>query len=564
MKDNDIKSVVKQSVRIKKLKKRLLIYLGIGGILILLMVIQTNALKGNYENQKNLNKYLDQYKIASKLLSYDARSYVVEGNQKYLDDYNKELQEDKNAEEAIDQITKIGLQDEEWDIMNQVKGLYDELTALDASAFDMVSQSNLDGAVDIVYGTEYEEKVTKLNSLLDDVTKKISDRMSDRIRVSNIITIATELEVIAIFIVVTIAVLNFMKFTFSQLLRPIISVKEQMEYLARGNFSEQFDMERNESEVGEMVGAIQDMKHNLKSIIADVNIVLDQVANKNLDVSTNEEFVGDLASIETSIQKIITNFNLFMEEINRTADEVAHGADSIAISGQSLAEGAADQASGVEQLNATVTSIADEVERTAKNAETANELAKIMGDKLENSNKQMNHVVEAMEDINKSTNEIYHIIKTIEDIATQTNLLALNASIEAARAGEAGRGFAVVADQVSKLAAESADAAKNSTIFIQSSLEAVQNGSNLVDETAAALNESVEKARELVSNIDQISIVSAKQASALEQVTHGVNHISLIIEQNSAMSQESAAASEELTAQAEAMRDLVGEFQLKQ
>lgn len=563
MKDTMEKRVVKQSVRINRLTRRLIICLGIGGILIFLMILQSNALKNNYENQRVMFESLYQYKTAVKQLSYDARSYVIEGTGKYLEEYKKVLETDKTIDNALTDIKVVNLEEDEQALLDEINVLQKEILTFETQAIDAVAKGDYEGAKQVLYSADYEDKSNLLSNSFDELIQKTTERMSSRIKISNLLTIGTHIEVVIIFIVIAVCIIAFMKFAYKELLNPVISVKKQMEHLAKGNFSEAFELVQDESEVGEMVGAIEEMKKTLKSAIQDINKVLNEIANKNINVETSVDFMGELSSIEVSIHTITNNLNLFMEEINRTADEVASGADQIAISSQSIAEGATDQASSIEELHATVVSISEEVNHNADNAAVSNELAKVVGDELEISNKKMRYVVEAMEDINKSTNEIYNIIKTIEDIATQTNLLSLNASIEAARAGEAGRGFAVVADQVSKLAAESTKAAKISTTFIEASLQAVEKGSNLVDETAIALNESVEKAHHLLDNIDQISVASMNQAAALEQVKKGVDQISEIIEEESAISEEGAAASEELTAQAQNMRELVGSFHLK-
>ena len=141
---------------------------------------------------------------------------------------------------------------------------------------------------------------------------------------------------------------------------------------------------------------------------------------------------------------------------------VASNAAQISEGAQSLTEGAMDQANSVDELQATITHVADQVEKNAENANAANDLAKVVGDEIVASNEQMQQVVDAMETINQTSLQIRSIINTINDIADQTNLLALNASIEAARAGEAGRGFSVVATQVGVLAAQSAEASQSS------------------------------------------------------------------------------------------------------
>ena len=172
-------------------------------------------------------------------------------------------------------------------------------------------------------------------------------------------------------------------------------------------------------------------------------------------------------------------------------------------------------------------------------------------------------MVSAMNDIRNTSAEIEKIIKTIEDIAFQTNILALNASVEAARAGAAGKGFAVVAEEVRNLAAKSSAAAKDTATLIESSIEAVKNGRSIADQTAQSLVNVVEGAKDVAVFVERISTASKNQKDTLERLTVGVNQISSIIQENSAMAEASAAASVKLFQQANTLRQLVDVFELK-
>ncbi|MBQ9564095.1 MAG: hypothetical protein IJU98_00775, partial [Synergistaceae bacterium] len=175
----------------------------------------------------------------------------------------------------------------------------------------------------------------------------------------------------------------------------------------------------------------------------------------------------------------------------------------------------------------------------------------------------MSDLMTAMRDIENKSQDISKVIKTIEDIAFQTNILALNAAVEAARAGTAGKGFAVVADEVRNLATKSQEASASTATLIEDTVRAVKEGSRLAAETDDALREVVTRAEKVMTAVNLISEATQEQSRDVAQVTTGIDQISSVVQTNSATAEESAAASEELSGQANLLKELVGRFTLR-
>ncbi len=350
----------------------------------------------------------------------------------------------------------------------------------------------------------------------------------------------------------------------SNISKPMQACAQRMKLLVEGDLSAPVPQVRGQDETAELTRSTAEMVTGLSAIIGDISYLLDEMSNQNFDVQSlhREAYVGEFQSILHSMRTLKEQLSGTIRQINASASQVSSASGQVSNGSQSLSQGAVEQASAVEELAATISDISNSAVKTAAATKESGEYVDKAGAQLGISIEHVKELNNAMEKISKSSEEISKIIATIENIAFQTNILALNAAVEAARAGTAGKGFAVVADEVRNLASKSDEAAKATKELIESSIQAVTEGSQSVQTVTESLEQTGAHAANVTATMSIVVKAIEEQTAAIAQVTEGIDQISAVVQTNSATAQESAAASEELSAEAASLKQLVDQFTL--
>ena len=569
---------MEQNERYKNLslKKKLFISHGIiiavAAVIAVLLLVGLNIVKGNVSgifngplaNIDSVGKVrygiTDLQRAINRILTEDSsqvgNSYV---------NFEKTVTEDVSLiTDSVQQMQNRKMNTESTALLNQLASKIDEGEKVRSKLMTQIKAGRYSEAVELNNNT-YLPIVNDIKSLSEQLGNSIDKTAVHYYTMTKYTGVGMTVAGILLLLADVVFGLRVTRKMASAIVEPVQEITEAAKIMYSGDMSvgEQITYE-SEDEIGQLADALRGTTKNLSDYVNEISAILQRMATGDLTEDSNEitDFLGDFASIKESFVHILKRFNSTLTNIQTSADEVEEGAGGISQSSQALAEGATDQASAIQQLDATVTSVANMATESARETQQAyDDIQKTVSD-AEQEKEKMKELTDEMRRIYEISSEIGNIIVTIENIASQTNLLSLNASIEAARAGEAGKGFAVVADQIGKLAADSANSAAETKELISKTVQEIEKGNAVTETVSQSFDRVIASMNTFADVAHQINETAVNQASALEQVNQGIDQLSAAVQNTASSSEESAAISEQLSAKAEELDTLVRKFKL--
>lgn len=453
-----------------------------------------------------------------------------------------------------------GLNTVDTDLYNQYAKALNDWGTIGYSIIKEIKAGNSSAATNDILNkcTPALDNVISIGDKLDadtDVTR------NNAIRFTLFFAIAGIAAIIIFVIVAIIISKKTSKNIVNSIMMPLGEIEKVAAELTQGNLHSQLDY-HSDDEIGQLAHNLRKSIRILSSYVDDIGHSMKEFSKGNFAVQPEVEWKGDFVDILNSFVAFENSMSDTVIGIQRAANEVSGGAGQVAESSNDLAQGATDQAAVVEELTASITNVAEQIDKNAESTKNISTSVDNLGKEIVTSNARMQDMVESMNEINEASQQIDQIIATINEIASRTNLLALNASIEAARAGEAGKGFAVVADQVTVLAENSAKAAKESAVLISNSVSAVERGMVIANETAGKLEKVADNSKQITVDVNDIAETLKAQTDVIHQINEGVNQINDVVQTNSATSQECAAASQQMSSEAENLKNLIRELRV--
>ena len=541
--------------------------------LVLVALISTVVIRSNIEKITKVwspsLEYLQDLETMTAKYRIKQYQHLVESDAAVMNSCEEEIKKlesqiqdtDAKLEAIMSANSKAQKGQDDYEVANaawkKYRGASDEILQLSREGKQQEASKLMTGEV----YEDYKSFSKKLTILRD----KFQVELDQAKTMANVCTVIIFIVIVAAGLAIAVVTTMIGKIITNSITEPVKQIDAAVASLRKGELSnvEMLTYE-SEDEFGDTIRNLKEAMGILADYVREISVEVKAIAQGDLTRNGDDitDFLGDFSELKTSLLYILKRFNSTLTEISNLAEQVSSNSSEVENASKSLADGATEQAGVIEELNATIDTVVDMAEDTAKETQNASARVKASANKANEEKEKMNELLTEMEHITEISKEIGNIITDIEDIASQTNLLSLNASIEAARAGEAGKGFAVVADQIGKLAADSAKSAVNTRDLIDKTLVEIEKGNTITRTTADAFNQIIAD-MESFAEIAQNTMEKANsQAESLEQIGQGIEQLSGVVQGNAASSEENTAISINLAEGAAKMRDRVNIFKL--
>ena len=541
--------------------------------LVLVALISTVVIRSNIEKITKVwspsLEYLQDLETMTAKYRIKQYQHLVESDAAVMNSCEEEIKKlesqiqdtDAKLEAIMSANSKAQKGQDDYEVANaawkKYRGASDEILQLSREGKQQEASKLMTGEV----YEDYKSFSKKLTILRD----KFQVELDQAKTMANVCTVIIFIVIVAAGLAIAVVTTMIGKIITNSIPEPVKQIDAAVASLRKGELSN-VEMLTYESE-DELGGTIRNLKEAmgiLADYVSEISVEVKAIAQGDLTRNGDDitDFLGDFSELKTSLLYILKRFNSTLTEISNLAEQVSSNASEVENASKSLADGATEQAGVIEELNATIDTVVDMAEDTAKETQNASARVKASANKANEEKEKMNELLTEMEHITEISKEIGNIITDIEDIASQTNLLSLNASIEAARAGEAGKGFAVVADQIGKLAADSAKSAVNTRDLIDKTLVEIEKGNTITRTTADAFNQIITDMESFAELAENTMEKANSQAESLEQIGQGIEQLSGVVQGNAASSEENTAISINLAEGAAKMHDRVNIFKL--
>ena len=541
--------------------------------LVLVALISTVVIRSNIEKITKVwspsLEYLQDLETMTAKYRIKQYQHLVESDAAVMNSCEEEIKKlesqiqdtDAKLEAIMSANSKAQKGQDDYEVANaaweKYRGASDEILQLSREGKQQEASKLMTGEVYEAYKS-FSKKLTILRD-------KFQVELDQAKTMANVCTVIIFIVIVAAGLAIAVVTTMIGKIITNSITEPVKQIDAAVASLRKGELSN-VEMLTYESE-DELGGTIRNLKEAmgiLADYVREISVEVKAIAQGDLTRNGDDitDFLGDFSELKTSLLYILKRFNSTLTEISNLAEQVSSNSSEVENASKSLADGATEQAGVIEELNATIDTVVDMAEDTAKETQNASARVKASANKANEEKEKMNELLTEMEHITEISKEIGNIITDIEDIASQTNLLSLNASIEAARAGEAGKGFAVVADQIGKLAADSAKSAVNTRDLIDKTLVEIEKGNTITRTTADAFNQIITDMESFAELAENTMEKANSQAESLEQIGQGIEQLSGVVQGNAASSEENTAISINLAEGAAKMHDRVNIFKL--